>query len=56
MILRASHEPYGHTGFGFWRALAPLVPVAAVLIASLWFLVPRYRRSDASSPARSSLS
>lgn len=52
VILRAAHEPYGHTGFGFWRALAPLVPVGAVLMSSLLFLVPRLR----TRPARDSLS
>jgi hypothetical protein len=52
VILRAAHEPYGHTGFGFWRALPPLVPVGAVLMSSLLFLVPHLR----ARPAHNSLS
>jgi hypothetical protein len=40
-ILRAVHQPLA--GVGFWSALGPLVPTAAVLLCSLWFLVPRLR-------------
>jgi len=43
VILRAAHQPFGHAGFGFWRALPSLVPVGAVLLSSLWLLVPRLR-------------
>ena len=52
MILRAAHEPYGQSGFGFWRALPSLIPVGAVLMPSLWFLVPHLR----TRPAHDSLS
>ncbi|MGZ4333690.1 MAG: hypothetical protein ACXVRJ_05390 [Gaiellaceae bacterium] len=38
-ILRAAHQPFDDAGF--WRALGPLVPAGAVLIASLGLLVPR---------------
>lgn len=45
IILRAAHRPYDEAGF--WRALAPLVPCGAVLVSSLWLLVPRLGLADA---------
>jgi hypothetical protein len=43
-ILRAAHQPFGDAGF--WRALAPVVPVGAVLVSALWLLVPRLRPAE----------
>lgn len=41
-VLRASHHPVDDGSF--WRALAPATPAAAVLLASIWLLVPSLRR------------
>jgi hypothetical protein len=41
VVLRGAHQPDDNSGF--WRALAPLVPSGAVLLSSLWLLVPRLR-------------
>jgi hypothetical protein len=38
VTLYASHRLGGEASF--WRALAPLVPLGAVLVSSLWLLVP----------------
>jgi hypothetical protein len=47
VLLYASTRVYADAGF--WRGLAPAAPLAAVLLTSLWLLVPRLR------PARTSL-
>lgn len=40
-VLRASHQPLDDGSF--WRALAPALPAAAVLVASVGLLVPSLR-------------
>ena len=48
IVLHAAHE----SGVGsFWGALAPLAPLGAVLVSSLWLLVPRLRPAAARRPA-----
>jgi hypothetical protein len=47
-VLRASHEPFADGAF--WRALAPALPAAAVLVAAIALLVPSLR--PAPRPAR----
>jgi hypothetical protein len=48
VVLRAAHHTNGVGAF--WSALAPLVPVGAVLVSSLWLLVPRLRLAAARRP------
>ena len=40
-VVRAAHA--GYDGGAFWRSLAPVMPAAALLLSSLWFLVPPIR-------------
>lgn len=51
-VLRAAQQPL-ETG-AFWRAVAPALPAAAILVASLWLLVPSLRAEPARgrAPAR----
>ena len=49
VVFRAAHHA-AEVG-GFWSALAPLAPVGAVLVSSLWLLVPRLRLAAARRPA-----
>lgn len=49
-VLRAAHHPVADGAF--WRALAPALPAAAVLLASVWLLVPRLRRAAGPHPTR----
>jgi hypothetical protein len=42
VILGAAHAGYGGDG-EFWRALAPAAPAIAVLLSSIWLLLPRVR-------------
>jgi hypothetical protein len=42
VILGAADAGYGGDG-EFWRALAPATPAAAVLLSSIWLLLPRVR-------------
>jgi hypothetical protein len=54
LFLRATHDPYV-TG-AFWRQLAPAVPALAILMSSIWLLVPplpRLRLPDRARFARS---
>jgi hypothetical protein len=52
VVLRAAHRPFDDGAF--WSSLAPAAPAAALLTASIWLLVPRLRRSPASSSPASS--
>jgi hypothetical protein len=46
-VLRGAHGGYD----SFWRSLAPVMPLAAVLLTSLSLLVPRLRPVAAPTPA-----
>jgi hypothetical protein len=48
-VLRGAHG--GYDGGAFWRSLAPVMPVAAVLLSSLSLLVPRLRPAPTPTPA-----
>jgi hypothetical protein len=48
-VLRGAHG--GYDGGAFWRSLAPVMPVAAVLLTSLSLLVPRLRPVPSPTPA-----
>lgn len=48
VLLRATHSSFA-TG-AFWRDLAPAMPAAAILAASLGLLVPRLRPAPARAP------
>jgi len=48
-VLRGA--PGGYDAGAFWRSLAPAMPVAAVLLTSLWLLVPRLRPVPTPTPA-----
>jgi hypothetical protein len=49
-VLRGA--PSGYAAGAFWRSLAPALPALALLLRSLWLLVPRLRPDPAASPAR----
>ena len=49
-VLRAAHA--GYADGAFWQGLAPVLPVAALLLSSLWLLVPRLRPSASAGRAR----
>lgn len=44
-VLRAAHA--GYADGMFWHGIAPAMPVAALLLTSLWLLVPRLRPGPA---------